>query len=317
MPAILTHYTFAVQNVLDPSPKYEEATFVGAQGPDPFFFFGRVPFHKRKNFQEIDQFGSDLHHIDLTDAYAKLIDIAVKSPDKELLLAYIDGLFLHYCLDRNCHAYIFYETGYPTKAEEKKKFGISHMYFETILDFILAHKAGTFGEPSKTLNMPKEDALKVSKMWAEMNKEVMKAPHLDEKSFYFALKDYQKALHSAYSATGKKKAFFKKFFGTESYAWGMSYPQSIEEFKDIDFLNEKHGAWYDPVTGVQHTESFLDLIAKAKEDYGHAHEMLIKAANGLDIKEELRSFVGGIDHDGSPIGGVKKHAIFVWPRWPL
>jgi hypothetical protein len=47
MPAIITHYTFAKEaNGGAPHP-FLEALYLGAQGPDPFFFYGQYPFKKR------------------------------------------------------------------------------------------------------------------------------------------------------------------------------------------------------------------------------------------------------------------------------
>lgn len=317
MPAVITHYTFAIETMLDPNDRYRAATLVGAQGPDPFFFYGQVPLHKRKGSPEVDSFGSDLHHVELSAPYYHLIEIANKSPDKELLFAYIDGLFLHYCLDRNCHPYVFYMTGFPSKPEEKKKYGISHMYFETILDYLLGHEKGTFTRPDVYLEMPKEDAEKIGAMWDEMNKMTLSKEHFDSKSFVYSLKDYKTALHSAFSKHGKKKALFKKIFGSESHAWAMSYPQNLDDLKNIDFLNKSHAEWFDPVSGVSHKESFYDLMAKSAEDYVKVHALLLKAKNGVPVEGELKAFVNNVDHDGVPVGEKKSHQTFVWPRWPL
>jgi hypothetical protein len=317
MPAVITHYTFAIQAMLDGEARYREATIVGSQGPDPFFFYGQVPFHKRKNSDAVDSFGRDLHHTEISAPYCRFIEVAAKSPDKDLLFAYIDGLLLHYCLDRNCHPYIFYMTGFTDDKDEKKKYSISHMYFETIIDYILGHENGTFASPEAYLALPKGQCAKISSAWSETNAATLHNEGVDARSFVYALKDYRMALKAAFSKTGKKKALFKKLFGTESHPWAMSYPQSIGEFKSIDFLNLSHKEWLDPVSGLAHKESFLDLTGKARKDYERAHGLLIKAKSGAPIEAELKAFVGGIDHDGVPVGGKKGFQTFVWPRWPL
>lgn len=317
MPAVITHYTFALETMLEADERYKKAIFVGAQGPDPFFFYGQVPLRHRKGAEAVDTFGSDLHHVELSAPYYRLIEIARKSPDKDLLFAYIDGLLLHYCLDRNCHPYVFYETGYPEKPEDKKKFGISHMYLETIIDYLLGREKGTFRCPDVYLDLSKEDALKIGAMWSECNAATLKKEPFDEKSFYYALKDYRSALHAAFSKTGKKKALYKKLFGSVSHAWAMSYPQNLDDFKGIDFLNDSHKEWMDPVSGAVHRESWSDLMDKSAKDYERAHELLVKARSGAPIESELRAFVAGIDHDGVPVGQSKHYQTFIWPRWPL
>ena len=67
MPAIITHYTFALETMKDPSRPFKEALLVGAQGPDPFFFFGQYPFKKRPHHLEVDSFGTALHVIKSED----------------------------------------------------------------------------------------------------------------------------------------------------------------------------------------------------------------------------------------------------------
>ena len=47
MPAINTHYLFAKEHVEKENP-YPNAFILASQGPDPFFFFGQLPW-KRKN----------------------------------------------------------------------------------------------------------------------------------------------------------------------------------------------------------------------------------------------------------------------------
>ena len=303
--------------MLDPSEKFRAATIVGAQGPDPFFFYGQVPLRKRKGKEQIDTFGSDLHHTELSVPYNTLIQIANKSPDKELLFAYIDGLLLHYCLDRVCHPYVFFMTGFTDKPAEKKKFSISHMYLETIIDLLLGKEKGTFACPDAFLDLPKEDALKIGAMWNEMNGVTLQKDFFTDKSFFLSLCDYKTALKAAFSKTGKKKALFKKLFGSESHPWAMSYPQNLDDFKGIDFLNASHAEWFDPVSGDSHKESFYDLIELAAKDYQRVHELLIKAKSGAPIDDELRSFVAGIDHDGVPFGAKKSFQSFIWPHWPL
>jgi hypothetical protein len=317
MPAVITHYTFALQSMLDPSEKFRAATLVGAQGPDPFFFYGQVPFRKRKGAEQIDTFGSDLHHTELSFPYNTLIQLANKSPDKELLFAYIDGLLLHYCLDRNCHPYVFYMTGFTDQPGEKKRFSISHMYLETILDFLLGKEKGTFGRPDHCLDLPKDDALKIGALWNEMNGVTLQKDFFSDKTFFLALCDYRAALRASFSKTGKKKALFKKIFGSESHAWAMSYPQNLDDLKGIDFLNVSHTEWFDPVSGASHQESFYDLMEQAAKDYQRAHELLLKAKSGAPIEDELHDFVAGIDHDGVLNGAKKSFQTFIWPHWPL
>ena len=85
----------------------------------------------------------------------------------------------------------------------------------------------------------------------------------------------------------------------------------------VDFTNDSHKEWKDPVSGTVHKESWADLMDKSAKDYERAHELLVKAKSGAPIEPELRAFVAGIDHDGVPVGQSKHFQTFIWPRWPL
>ena len=71
MPASLVHYTFIKENVNN-EDKYYLETRLGGQGPDVFFFYG-YSFSKRENRKQVNNFGTYLHHIDISHAYTKLI----------------------------------------------------------------------------------------------------------------------------------------------------------------------------------------------------------------------------------------------------
>lgn len=306
MPAILTHYTFAKGCLPPEAVKHPEAFCVGAQGPDPFFFYG-MALTKRKNHLEVNHYGSNLHHINLTEAYDTLLRLALQSREKELLLAYVEGLFCHYALDRSCHPYIFYETGFSADPEQKKHYSLMHMYFETLLDLLISKEKGTFQRGDKALTLSRKEALAISALWASMNAEVTHSPYLARKTFYRALKDYRFALKFTFSKKGHKKALFAKLFGKMSFPYCMSYPQNLSEYPDVDFLNVKKAEWFHPATGVSHHESFEELEASASSLFAEALALIAQSEKGEEIKPELSAFFAGIDHDGNPIGAEKKH----------
>ena len=65
MPAILTHYTFAKFEGVNPERKHFGALVLGSQGPDPFFFYGMLPWKKREGSKVVNTFGSGLHKREL------------------------------------------------------------------------------------------------------------------------------------------------------------------------------------------------------------------------------------------------------------
>jgi hypothetical protein len=313
MPAIITHYTFALENLKEPLSPYQQATLLGAQGPDIFFFYGQLPWRRRAFHKEVDAYGRLIHHIDQTEEYAELTRIASASVDKDLLFAYIEGLFMHYCLDRACHPYIFYKSGFTDDPTKKKGFSCSHMALETVLDLIIGTSHKTFIAPQKPLSIEAEQCKKISAMWAEMNRRITKKEGIGDAAYYLARRDYATTLASCYSPHGVKKALFKLFLGEMSYPYCMSYPKNLDRFPGVDFLNEKHEEWLNAVTGEKRYESFMELMGKAASDYSSIHTILLQAKSGKDVKEEIRSFVAATDHDGFAPGAKKTYYSLIWP----
>jgi hypothetical protein len=160
MPAITTHYSFALEmGKLFPSA-YPEARYLGAQGPDPFFFYGQFPWKKRKNKKEIDAYGSLLHHIDIATRSTPLSSkfMRRREKDKELLFAYIEGLFLHYVLDRDCHPYIFPKAGFSALPEEKAFYSRLALRIRNLSRFDPGPEKGTFTYDAASVFDPPERA---------------------------------------------------------------------------------------------------------------------------------------------------------------
>lgn len=316
MPNILTHYTFAKESVLDPG-EHLDATYVGAQGPDPFFFYGVLPFRKRPHKETIRTLGGVTQHVELTENYWAMIEYARESGDKELLYAYIDGLFMHYAVDRSCHPYIFYNTGFTDRPEDSKEvqnhYNFGHMWMENYIDFILSHKEGTFQRPDKTLKLSKKDALAISKMWSAVNKDHQKVAYVDETSFYLCLLDYRATMRFAWDPLHAKKGAFKRLLGNESLPYGLVYPKNLKGFEDVDFLNEKHSEWRMPA-GERKRESFLDLLDEARKTYAALHEALLKAEEGQDEKAEIERISNHINHEGIVPNSPKIYWKLIWPE---
>lgn len=317
MPNALTHYTFAFHNALD-EEKHLDAVFVGAQGPDPFFFYGALPGRKRPHAADVQSLGAITQHMEMTEPYDAMIEYAKKSPDKDLLFAYIDGLFMHYAVDRACHPYIFYFTGFTDRPEDSKEvrhhYNYSHMCLEVDLDVIISHREKTFQPIWKVLALSKKDLLAISKMWFEVNASVQRVPNITSESFYFAIKDYRFAEHFAQDPLGIKKPLFGKLFGKESFAHGIVMPKNLSPFKDVDFLNEKHIEWRMP-NGESRHESFDDLLKDAAKTYQTLHETVIDAKKGADVKDRISAIGNHINHEGIVPNSPKIYWKLLWPEW--
>lgn len=316
MPNSITHYTFAKEKAIGLSPLYFEATFLGSQGPDPWFYYGTMGKIGRPFAPEANSLGSITQHMEITEPYWAFISYAAKSEDKDLLFAYIDGLFMHYSLDRTCHPFVFYNTGFTDREEDSKAtqhhYNYGHMCFEGILDYLVGKKKGTLRCPSVYLRIKKKYLLAISLMWYEVNKEVQKVKGIEPDSFLKAVYDFRRVQRLAYSPLGLKKRLFGLLCGKESYPHGLPVPSNLKGFEGCDFLNDEHAEWYTPSVEPKH-ESFYDLYDEAGEIYAKLHDSLEKAKEGKDEKEEIREIGAHINHEGIIPNSPKIYWKLIWP----
>lgn len=316
MPNALTHYSFAKEVQLDEG-EHLDAAYLGAQGPDPFFFYGVVSPLFRPHHQDVNSLGGITQHGNLVPPYSAMISYALTSPDKDLLFAYIDGLFMHYVVDCACHPYIFYFSGFTDREEDsstvRHHYNYSHMCLEVTIDYLLAHEKGTFQRIDKVLALSNHDLKAISRMWWSVNERVQKVPHIHPLSFYHGVKDCRFVERHSADPSGRKKILFKKIFGKESYATGMIFPKNLDAFKGIDFLNRAHQEWRMPA-GEKRTESFDDLLESAKTRYRKFHAVLLQARAGENVVSSLNALSEGLNHEGIIPNSPKLYWKLIWPK---
>jgi hypothetical protein len=316
MPAVITHYTFA-KEITGGDGEHIDAFYLGAQGPDPFFFYGQVPWKPRKGKNEVDQFGRDLHHLDIAPVYDKLIKYAIASEDKDMLLRYIHGLFAHYSLDRRAHPYIFVKAGFAFTNPSQKLFSSAHCRFEAIIDLLLGKQDGTFARcPARYLKVSNHDLLSISKMWDAINKLTLQKKDFGPKSFYYGVKDYMTSLRMTNLPYVWSGIFLHLVLGGKSLPTQMHYFFHLPKiYRDLDFLNVKKEAWPNFVNNEPRHESFQELWDDAKEDCRSLSPILEKEEKGEDALPELEKFVDKINHDGFKTGEQMKYMDPIWPEY--
>lgn len=306
MPAILTHYTFALEAIPEEDRPFAALVNLGSQGPDTFMAYGTVPWVKREEKKKIQQWGHTMHSLPIGSVYLKMVDYASNSPDKELLFAYIDGLLMHYSVDRIFHAYIFSRSGFNEHGKLVGYWNWSHGFFEAILDQTFAKRKGTYGPLYKCIKTPEDQVRKVSAMWAACS-----PAHLDEEAFYRSYKDFVGAEKLLYTPSGLKRPLFR-LLGKYSTPWAQSHPRFAKKFEAIDVTNDSHAPWQDPCSGETKTESIEDMFALSLQEYKQAHQLLLAAKSGADIKDEFEAWTRNLDHEGCPIGQTKKYHSLCW-----
>lgn len=308
MPAFYTHYTFVKKNT-DVSDQFFPIQALGGQGPDVFFFYG-YSLKKREKKAEKRYFGTYIHHINISDAYSFLLEYASKQEDSEMLFSYLKGLFMHYVMDRNCHPYIFYRTGFADSKtgteEDKKKYMNIHVGFEGVMDTIIGKENKTFKNPKKCAKCPENQVKSVSRMFFELAK-YLNYKDIDELTYYHAFKDLLFAESILHSPLGIKKFFVHNIFCKGSYIDCMMSPSRTKPFEKYDILNLKKDEWCDCVTGEKHNESFLELVKNAQEEIKQIDKLIEKAAKKENIRDDMVLFINNIDHDGFTVNAEKVH----------
>ena len=306
MPAILTHYTFALSAIPEEDRPFQAVVNLGSQGPDTFMAYGTIPWRKRGEVVKIRQWGHTMHSLPVETVYLKMMEFARQSPQKDMLFAYIDGILMHYSVDRIFHAYIFSRSGFDSAGKLEGYWSWSHAFFEAILDQTFAKRKGTYRKMSKCIVSPKDQVKEISRMWAYAS-----PAHLDDEAFYRSYEDFVSAEKMLYTPTGLKRPLFR-LMGKYSTPWAQSHPRFAKKFVPMDVENASHMMWRDPCTGEEHFESIEDMFAHSLEDFREVHQLVLAAKEGTDISNEFRAWTKNLDHNGSPLGMKKVYFDLCW-----
>ena len=304
MPSILTHYGFN-KELFDNNIKFlkdnEDIYLVGAQGPDPFFFYGIIPFLKEKNSKAVREFGKFIHKTDPKEQFEFFFEYADKSKNKDVLYAYILGAGLHYILDRKIHPYVFYKTGFSDDKKMKVKYFADHTLFETHLDVLLMNNRYQKYKVQNVESIKCKDnkVEDVSEMYGSLAKNILKVDDLDDESFENSYEHMCVIEKILYSKTGVKK-WFAKVFAKNTPFNTMMQPLTVSDDTKIDYLNLNKKEWKDPSTGVVYKKDFYELLDEAKEESVLWMKLVDERYNGKKIN--LENFTKGYIYDGNKLG---------------
>ena len=293
MSSILTHYFF----INDCFYKYDfvlnnkSIALLGAQGTDPFYFYGNLLKHKDK--KDINNFASHIHNDNPLNLYIHFINEANKldKTNRDFVFSYIYGLLNHYILDRICHPYVFYYSGID------EDFMKNHQKFETNIDVLLRQHFNNYIKPSSTIKNDINSLDILSNIYyTYSNNHDLK---LNENTFIKAYKDMYNIQNILYSKHGFKKWIFHTFM-KNSQVDNTSMPLKIKD--GIDYLNLNKNLWQHPTKNFKMSLSFLELMDYAKKEFNKIKKILLNAYNRLDYENDLESFINNINHSGIIIG---------------
>ena len=314
MPNLLAHHLLVkrfalkeeeLRNANPSAVNFIEGNFdylaLGAQGPDPMFYHGIVPGHALHLVAASHKTGNKLHKEDGKRFFRLLVERAYGvNPDERAstlpqsqFQAFVFGQFSHYLLDRECHPYILYESGFDPECGKIK--GRSHYdqaHFESEIDYCICKKY----KNDYFLSHP-SDILVTDKKTLE-NIDLNLVPVLEKMYGYHLPKHFYsnsvRNMKSMVSYLNNGSDFRANMFPKNMALGAMRFPKDVKE----DVLNEKRDVWLDPVTGEKHMESFLELHSKAFRILEDVYVEILR--NGFNY-ESFAKYINGLNYYGTPV----------------
>ncbi|WP_164669609.1 zinc dependent phospholipase C family protein [Virgibacillus doumboii] len=291
MPYIWTHMLFCedvVDTVKNPYSLTEHEAYMnlGAQGPDPFFYYNFWPWIKEEPVHDI---GMLLHTKHCGPFLMDLIE-AAKGMDKHIQ-AYVFGFVTHHILDRNAHPYIHYRAGYE---------GSNHQKLEVLIDTLMMKKYHNL----KTWKVPVYKEINVGytldkEIAGLLNKTINKHfPEVKRNSLSYiqkAYRDMKLALKLLSDPYGWKNVVLKPLISSYSH-------QPIKN--DVDYLNVENTVWHHPATNEPSSQSFIDLYDQGRTE---GIEIMTEVLTYWQSRDEtsrkrLTELIGNISYDtGKPL----------------
>ena len=303
MPSTLTHYTFL--KLIDPN--LNKIANIGAQGPDPFFFYF-ASLKKDKNSKKIEDIGHFLHNIDPTLTFLFFIKYIKNSKkDRDLIYDYLKGLVAHYALDSITHPYIFYKSGFVTKDDNNtKKYFLSHAAIESSIDRLVADHFNIKKSPSFMLKSNKKDLLVISNIYYEYLNNYYHFNYIEKNTFYIATKRMQFVYKIIYSRFPFKKKLFRKFAHNSSI--NVFSTPTTKQVLNYDFLNLKHNEYKDCTDNlVSYHYDFYQLIEIAQNYYIKIINCIDKILKNNEKDSSLFNVINSINHNGFKINKEMKY----------
>lgn len=290
VPNIWTHILFC-EDVVDAvngqflSSEYEKYLKLGAQGPDPFFYYNFWPWKKDSL---VNNLGHALH---TRQCGPFLIDLIKSAKDKnKFAKAYVVGFITHHILDRNTHPFIHYYAGYE---------GANHQRLEIRIDTHLMekyHRVNTWKtQVYKEIDVGRIDPETIELLLTLIQRHYSEFQSLSTDSIVKAYKDMILALRVLSDPRGWKNKVLSSYISPYSH-------QPIKEEKD--FLNLKKETWYHSATNEASTKSFPELFEESRYE---AIEVLLQLKNYWETDKEsylekIEELIGNISYDtGMPL----------------
>ncbi|MCD5410436.1 MAG: zinc dependent phospholipase C family protein [Clostridiales bacterium] len=311
MPDLITHCICAEDGVmlLDSNDVKEEVLkrknflYLGAQGPDFFFYHRPFPWNEKSQIKHI---GSLLHTQKTGKFIVDCLDIIKKnSYEKDEyynMIAFIYGYISHYALDTIGHPFIFYFSGvHNINNPETVKYGVFHKKLEIIIDILVIKERRSISmdkvKAFEFISLAKESPIAVGRLMSEaiMN---IHGQEVASKDILCAYKDMQSSIRFLYDPLGIKTkmiGILEIFLDKKGDYTKAIYPNKINE--KIDYLNKLNKTWNHPCDYVSKTtDSFFDILDKSVDRTKYLLEYAYKYIHNQITYEEAISILEDLNY---------------------
>lgn len=339
MPAAPDHWQFCLK-ALNEKPGFSGPETLGTHGPDPFFFYGQVPWKKRADSSRAHEFGEWLHEAPPSEVFGPLvrsaqsmvnINLEAAAPElaeffkrpllRSLAFRFIKGMIFHYLLDRNIHPWVYWSIGFNNELNPDPPSRIRHARFEAALATL-----GPFPQEGKLkYSQNPHTMLKSRREWFTAADALFLTAFPDRyvKGLYEAsFNDMKTVLLFIWDPLTIKRKLFDVFGAHDSLPRSMIQPVIARELEKRDYRNAENKQWLMPSTGTEQHESTGDLVQRALEEAKEAGKLICEIeTEELDEQKKqnlsrrqynpkMLDFIGwleNLNHEGCAPGEVMKY----------
>jgi hypothetical protein len=304
MPANLTHLYFAkkvLPLLAQHFPfiqRYEPALLLGTQGPDPFFFYGKLPWLTRTAQSDVHAFAHQLH----AQAGNEALQPLLRAAHTDLERTYVIGAMLHFVLDCIVHPFVFYRSGFDAAGELSGSYRNFHSHYETMMDLELVEQlpSNFTLRSSETYDLRADWLKSISQLYHRAY------PAISDTAFHHGtihMREIFRVVHHPIASFIGKNAM--------SLILAMSLRTPLQT--KADYLNKKQSTWYHPCTFEKSNDSVWALIEYAATIVESQCDSLRSWFSGACTVEQALS-LPNLNYDGDPLGIAKNaHDCIYWP----
>jgi hypothetical protein len=338
MPGFITHSLFArdvLKNLKQPDLKSEiekrmPLYYLGAQGPDIFFYYKAKPWLK---YDGIEKLGFTMHYTKTSDFFIGSLDYIMKQKNLSKLKSeymnitvYIMGYLCHFALDSTAHPLIHYTAGINTRKNNSTfRYHIYHKQLESIIDAYMLKlkdkKNAHFYRDFELIDGVSKYQKILEDFYIFITKEIYDVS-ISSLQLNNVTGDISRILKILYDPLNIKIWFFKifeKLYGRPGEITSSMYPRKIN--LKIDYLNFNHDTWTHPCKKDYKSDlSFLDLYEKAEEQAEEMIDISLKYLSGNTTTSEVKKIIKNISYSTGIKCGLEDklryfNSIFENPRF--